>query len=123
MDYMQSYLNGKTKRKHQVIMEKHIGRPLRKNEVVHHIDGNKRNNDISNLLLTTRSEHAKIHRECLDRSIPVLQYTLNGELIKKWKSAREACMELGLYPSNISKCCKGILKQTGGYKWKYAERK
>lgn len=47
---------------HQLIVEKHIGRYIKKGEVVHHIDGNKANNDISNLLLLTSSEHAKLHQ-------------------------------------------------------------
>lgn len=46
---------------HQLVMEKHIGRYIQKGEVVHHIDGNKSNNDISNLLLLTNSDHAKLH--------------------------------------------------------------
>jgi hypothetical protein len=35
---------------------------LNPNLDVHHIDKNKRNNSISNLLIVTRSEHAKIHQ-------------------------------------------------------------
>jgi len=31
--------------------------------VVHHIDGNKMNNDMSNLIMLTRPEHAKLHCE------------------------------------------------------------
>ena len=46
---------------HQLIMEKHIGRYIRKGEVVHHIDGNKSNNDINNLMLLTNSDHIKLH--------------------------------------------------------------
>lgn len=46
---------------HRVIMEKHIGRKLGRNEHVHHIDGNKRNNDISNLELMSASNHAAHH--------------------------------------------------------------
>lgn len=46
---------------HQLVMENHIGRYLEKGEVVHHIDGNKQNNNISNLLLLTNSDHAKLH--------------------------------------------------------------
>jgi len=36
---------------HRLVMAHHLGRPLRKGETVHHIDGNRLNNDISNLQL------------------------------------------------------------------------
>ena len=36
---------------HRVVMERHLGRPLRRNETVHHRDGNRLNNDITNLEL------------------------------------------------------------------------
>lgn len=49
-------------------MEQYIGRKLLPNEVVHHIDKDKTNNDISNLLLLTQSEHSKLHRELDKRS-------------------------------------------------------
>lgn len=47
---------------HRVVMENAIGRYLNEEEVVHHIDYNKENNNISNLmLLKNASEHAKLH--------------------------------------------------------------
>ena len=48
-------------REHRLVMEKHIGRYLTKDEVVHHIDENTTNNDISNLQLMTPSDHSKHH--------------------------------------------------------------
>lgn len=52
---------GRRTRYHRAVMEKHLGRKLTRDEVVHHIDGNKFNNDISNLQLLTNSEHARLH--------------------------------------------------------------
>jgi hypothetical protein len=46
---------------HRVVMEKHLGRPLKPEEVIHHRDGNKQNNNIENLQLMAQSEHACIH--------------------------------------------------------------
>lgn len=43
---------------HRLVMARSLGRPLRRNETVHHIDGNKQNNDISNLQLR-QGRHGK----------------------------------------------------------------
>lgn len=47
---------------HVVKMEQRIGRRLRADEVVHHIDGDRANNDVNNLALMTRSGHTRLHR-------------------------------------------------------------
>ena len=38
-----------------------IGRLLKDDEVVHHIDRDKKNNNPSNLLILTKKEHSRLH--------------------------------------------------------------
>ncbi len=56
---------------HRLVMEEHLGRYLWPWEVVHHIDENKRNNTIENLLVMDPGEHMALHAELrrADRSI------------------------------------------------------
>ena len=47
---------------HRVVAESILKRPLRKDEVVHHIDGNKQNNAVDNLMVfASQAEHVKYH--------------------------------------------------------------
>ena len=57
------YTRGKNKGRsqHRVIMEEILGRKLSSDEHVHHIDGDRSNNDPSNLMVMTASEHAAHH--------------------------------------------------------------
>ena len=49
---------------HIVVAERKIGRLIQRGEVVHHIDGDKTNNDPENLqVLASQKEHLRIHRE------------------------------------------------------------
>ena len=64
---------GKTYRKlygrheHRVVAEQMLGRSLRPGEVVHHIDGNKRNNAPENLMVfASQAEHVRWHKKAGD---------------------------------------------------------
>lgn len=63
------YIRLRTKNKdyqleHRIVMEDKLGKKLLPNEVVHHIDFNKSNNSIENLLVfESQSAHAKYHQQ------------------------------------------------------------
>jgi len=58
-------------------MESHLGRNLRKEEVVHHINENKLDNRIENLQITTYRDHKKLH------------------LAGKWSLKHDCCVDCG----------------------------
>lgn len=47
---------------HQLVLEKKLGRLLRKNEISHHLNGDRQDNREENLILSNRSEHARNHQ-------------------------------------------------------------
>lgn len=55
--------NGKKKTVHRVLMEQQLGRTLLPTEIVHHINGNKHDNRIENLIVVSAKEHSKIHNQ------------------------------------------------------------
>jgi hypothetical protein len=62
---------------HRFKIIKKLKRNLRKNEIIHHIDGNKQNNKLSNLLLLTKSKHISLHQQAY-------QFLVKHNLIKKY---------------------------------------
>lgn len=48
---------------HRLISTEKIGRKLLPNEVVHHKDHNRKNNDPSNLFVMTKKEHDALHAD------------------------------------------------------------
>lgn len=90
---------------------------------IDHIDGNKHNNNIDNLRLITISEnvkHAYYTQKTNSNIKPVNQFDKDNNLIATYPSCREAGRQLNLDSSSITKCCKGKLKTTGGFIFKYA---
>ena len=66
-NYKAMRVNGVKVDVHRFLIEHRLCRNLESYEVVHHIDGNKKNNSIDNLCVMTRSEHTRLHgakREC-----------------------------------------------------------
>jgi hypothetical protein len=61
---MVSVGNGKLRPKHRLVLEQRLGRPLSRDEVVHHLDGNAKNNDVANLVIMDASTHIRLHGFC-----------------------------------------------------------
>jgi hypothetical protein len=47
---------------HREIARELLGRNLSKNEVIHHIDGDPKNNSLDNLMLMSRTDHNRLHQ-------------------------------------------------------------
>jgi hypothetical protein len=97
------------------LMEQSIGRRLTNKEVVHHINGNSKDDKIENLQLLSRKEHMKIHKFGYEhKGVRTLNYDKIREL---WES--------GLKQSQISKNMNlnyGSLKQIIRKHWKEWDR-
>lgn len=51
---------------------------------------------------------------------PVNMYDMNGCFIRQWETIKEAALYAGVADTHIGDCCKGKIKKSGGYVWKYA---
>lgn len=56
-------VNGRRVLEHRYVMEQYLGRVLRTEEIVHHLDGNGKNNALFNLELLHNTVHSILHAE------------------------------------------------------------
>lgn len=92
---------------------------------VNHKDENKSNDSADNLEWCTAHYNTNygtcVKRRAAKISQRINQYDLSGNLVASWESISEACKHIGVDSSRVVRCCKGRLRKTGGYIWKYAD--
>lgn len=92
---------------------------------VNHKDENPLNNDPSNLEWCTKKYNCnygtRIQRIREKQSMPVLQYTLNGEFIAEYASMHIAANIINADAGHICDCCLGKRKYAYGYFWRYKD--
>ena len=131
----------KTKSIHVLVASAFIGE-ITPGWQVHHIDGDKQNNAVSNLEIVCPKDHRvetkRMHPQIVTgmvnynryvRTREVQQYTMDGVFIASYPNAKEAGLATGICGRNILQVASGTpydtkgntRKQAGGYVWKFTE--
>ena len=91
---------------HRVVYEDYYGVELTSNDIIHHKDGRKTNNNISNLERMTRAEHNKTH-------FSKFEYTIIKEGFSKGKQMYGLCyngkrIKRSIYKDKLLKLCEEL---------------
>lgn len=115
---------------HRIVANAFLG--VNNEMTVNHKDENKTNNNIENLEYLTRADNIRYSSEITKKtgrkkgkvhnSIPVNQYTLDGNFVARYESANLAADNVGLKRDlTILMCCRRERNIAAGYLWRFEE--
>lgn len=141
--HLRLFINGRQKNvsTHRIVAQAFLPNPNNYTEI-DHIDTNRYNNVVDNLRWCTKSMNMRnpitYKKVCVVRkkawedetflekerynmphSVPVIQYSLNGDFIAEYRTISEACRSVCGDASAIARCCRGKQKTSYGYIWKF----
>lgn len=120
---------------HRLVVSAFIG-AIPKDMEVNHKNGVKDDNRVENLEIVTPKENVRHSIEVLGKkhlgtlgktgslsklSKPVACYDLDGNFLKRYAGLSEAARQIGVSKTNIYKVCRGILRTSKGFIWRYDE--
>lgn len=112
------------KKVHRLVAETFLPNPEGK-PIIDHIDGDKTNNALSNLRWFTYSENSRAYEASKGkkRTAPInrklAQYTLDGEFVASFDSAKEAAKATGFGDFGIYSAGSGKLRTFCGFMWRF----
>jgi hypothetical protein len=120
--YKRIHINNKNYLLHRLVALTFLENPENK-EYVNHIDGNKLNNELTNLEWATCLENNmhKIQTGLSNSTKKVIQYDLQMNKINEFYSISEAVKNLNLTKRIIIDSCKGRSENKNGFLFRYTE--